>query len=99
MQVKSFKDKTEVDAWLFSNPMSCPGALHFSQLNDTVISYGLQTNSTSLQWRGKYQDPTMSFQLPLQLAAEREIARHLIGGIKIKLFRVDFFFFFNFSSI
>ncbi|QCE13964.1 ATP-binding cassette [Vigna unguiculata] len=77
--VKSFKDKTEVDAWLFSNPMSCPGALHFSQLNDTVISYGLQTNSTSLQWRGKYQDPTMSFQLPLQLAAEREIARHLIG--------------------
>lgn len=83
MQVKSFKNKTEVDAWLFSNPMTCPGALHFSQLNDTVISYGLQTNSTSLQWRGKYQDPTMSFQLPLQLAAEREIARHLIGGIKI----------------
>ncbi|ESW10199.1 hypothetical protein PHAVU_009G189400 [Phaseolus vulgaris] len=78
-KVKSFKDKTEVDAWLFSNPMRCPGALHFSQLNGTVISYGLQTNSTSLQRRGKYEDPTMSFQLPLQLAAEREIARHLIG--------------------
>ncbi|KOM56466.1 hypothetical protein LR48_Vigan10g235800 [Vigna angularis] len=60
-------------------PSSKARALHFSQLNDTVISYGLQTNSTSLQWRGKYQDPTMSFQLPLQLAAEREIARHLIG--------------------
>ncbi|KAK7411462.1 hypothetical protein VNO78_02895 [Psophocarpus tetragonolobus] len=78
-KVKSFKDKTEVDAWLFSNPMRCPGALHFAQPNDTVISYGVQTNSTSLQRRGKYQDPTMSFQVPLQLAAEREIARFLIG--------------------
>lgn len=78
-KVKSFKDKSEVDAWLFSNPMRCPAALHFMEKNDTVISYGLQTNSTSLQKRGKYQDPTDSFQLPLQLAAEREIARFLIG--------------------
>ncbi|KHN30817.1 ABC transporter A family member 2 [Glycine soja] len=78
-KVKSFKEKSEVDAWLLSNPMRCPGALHFSERNDTVISYGLQTNSTSLQRRGKYEDPTASFQLPLQLAAEREIARYLIG--------------------
>ena len=83
VQVKSFKEKSEVDAWLLSNPMRCPGALHFSERNDTVISYGLQTNSTSLQRRGKYEDPTASFQLPLQLAAEREIARYLIGGVKI----------------
>ncbi|TKY73412.1 ABC transporter A family member 2 [Spatholobus suberectus] len=58
--------------------MRCPGALHFMEKNDTVISYGVQTNSTSLQRRGKYEDPTFSFQLPLQLAAEREIARYLI---------------------
>ncbi|KAK7304602.1 hypothetical protein VNO77_42485 [Canavalia gladiata] len=81
-KVKSFKDKEEVDAWLFSNPMYCPGALHFMEKNDTVISYGIQTNSTSLPNRGKYEDPTASFQLPLQLAAEREIARYLIGDPK-----------------
>ncbi|KAH1254766.1 ABC transporter A family member 2 [Glycine max] len=73
--VKSFKDKSEVDAWLFSNPMRCPAALHFIERNDTVIGYGLQTNSTSLQRRGKFENPTASFQL----AAEREIARYLIG--------------------
>ncbi|XP_061353107.1 ABC transporter A family member 2-like isoform X3 [Gastrolobium bilobum] len=78
-KVKSFKDKGEVDAWLFSNPMYCPGALHFMEKNNTVISYGVQTNSTNLQRRGKYEDPTFAFQLPLQLAAEREIARYLIG--------------------
>lgn len=82
-QVKSFKDKVEVDAWLFNNPMHCPGALHFNEKNDSNISYGLQTNSTSVEKRGKYEDPTAKFQLPLQLAAEREIARYLIGGIKI----------------
>ncbi|KAL2340805.1 hypothetical protein Fmac_008745 [Flemingia macrophylla] len=78
-KVRSFRDKNEVDEWLFDNPMRCPGALHFVQRNDTVISYGLQTNSTSLPRRGKYEDPTFKFQLPLQLAAEREIARYLIG--------------------
>ncbi|KAL5153591.1 ABC transporter A family member 11 [Glycine soja] len=82
-QVKSFKEKDEVDAWLFSNPMRCLEALHFSERNDIVISYDLQTNSTSLQQRGKYEDPTALFQLPLQLAAEREIARYLIGEFGI----------------
>ncbi|KAG4912126.1 hypothetical protein JHK82_052711 [Glycine max] len=81
--VKSFKEKDEVDAWLFSNPMRCLEALHFSERNDIVISYDLQTNSTSLQQRGKYEDPTALFQLPLQLAAEREIARYLIGEFGI----------------
>jgi hypothetical protein len=80
-KVKSFGDKFEVDEWLLNNPMQCPGAIHFGEKNDSVISYGIQTNSTVLQKRGKYEDPTFSFQLPLQLAAEREIARFLIGGI------------------
>ncbi|GAU19716.1 hypothetical protein TSUD_78410 [Trifolium subterraneum] len=50
--------------------MICPGAIHFGEKNDSVISYGIQTNSTVLQKRGKYEDPTFAFQLPLQLAAE-----------------------------
>lgn len=82
-QVKPFSTKEEVDAWLLSNPMTCPGALHFVERNATVISYGLQTNSTAVASRGIYEDPTFKFQIPLQIAAEREIARSLLGGIKV----------------
>ncbi|KAJ7956357.1 ABC transporter A family member 2 [Quillaja saponaria] len=79
-KVKSFVNKYEVDAWLFSNPMHSPGALHFVERNATVISYGIQTNSTPVAKRGRFEDPTFKFQIPLQIAAEREIARSLIGA-------------------
>ncbi|XP_008240189.1 PREDICTED: ABC transporter A family member 2-like isoform X2 [Prunus mume] len=78
-KVKSFRTKDEVDTWLYSNPMHCSGALHFVERNATVISYGIQTNSTPVKARGQYEDPTFKFQIPLQIAAEREIARSLIG--------------------
>ncbi|XP_057526863.1 ABC transporter A family member 2-like [Amaranthus tricolor] len=78
-KIKSFATEAEVDAWLLSNPMYSPGALHFVEKNATIISYGVQTNSTALQKRGRYEDPTLKFQIPLQIAAEREIARFLIG--------------------
>ncbi|KAL2515977.1 ABC transporter A family member 2 [Forsythia ovata] len=78
-KVQSFKTRHEVDDWLANNPMHCPGALHFVDRNATVISYGIQTNSTPLAKRGSFEDPTFKFQIPLQLAAEREIARSLIG--------------------
>lgn len=78
-KVKSFRAPEEVDAWLFSDPMHCPGALHFAEKNSTIISYGIQTNSTPIAKRGNYEDPTFKFQIPLQIAAEREIARSLIG--------------------
>ncbi|XP_057952553.1 ABC transporter A family member 2-like [Malania oleifera] len=81
-KVKSFSTSEEVDAWLFSDPMRCPGALHFIERNATVISYGLQTNSTPANKRGHFEDPTFKFQIPLQIAAEREIARSLIGDPK-----------------
>ncbi|XP_010256707.1 PREDICTED: ABC transporter A family member 2-like isoform X2 [Nelumbo nucifera] len=77
-KVKSFGTADEVDDWLFNNPMHCPGALHFAERNETVISYGIQTNSTPLAKRGHFEDPTFKFQIPLQIAAEREIARFLI---------------------
>ncbi|KMZ69207.1 ABC transporter A family member 2 [Zostera marina] len=77
-KVRSFGTTEEVDAWLGENPMTCPGALHFEETAN-VISYGIQTNSTPLAKRGNFEDPTFKFQVPLQLAAEREIARFLIG--------------------
>lgn len=84
-QVQSFRTSDEVDDWLASNPMRCPGALHFMDRNVSIISYGLQTNSTPLARRGIFEDPTFKFQIPLQLAAEREIARTLLAGKKHKL--------------
>ncbi|XP_075519486.1 LOW QUALITY PROTEIN: ABC transporter A family member 2-like [Primulina tabacum] len=78
-KVKDFRTPSDVDNWLASNPMLCSGALHFVDRSATVISYGIQTNSTPLARRGIFEDPTLKFQIPLQLAAEREIARLLIG--------------------
>ncbi|XP_010547807.1 PREDICTED: ABC transporter A family member 2 [Tarenaya hassleriana] len=78
-KVRAFRTPDDVDAWLFSNPMQTPGALHFVERNATVISYGIQTNSTPEMNRGRFEDPTFKFQIPLQIAAEREIARSLIG--------------------
>lgn len=78
-KVLSFSTEAEVDEWLLANPMRCPGALHFVEKTSIIISYGIQTNSTVVPKRGKYEDPTFKFQIPLQVAAEREIARFLIG--------------------
>ncbi|KAF3590535.1 hypothetical protein DY000_02026382 [Brassica cretica] len=81
-KVKSFKGPEEVDAWFTSHPLHAPGALHFTERNATVISYGVQTNSSSATKRGRTEDPTFKFLVPLQIAAEREIARFLIGDPK-----------------
>ncbi|XP_062114912.1 ABC transporter A family member 2-like [Humulus lupulus] len=79
IKVKSFRTAVEVDEWLYRNPMYCYGALHFMERNSSVISYGIQTNSTLLPKRGKFEDPTFKFLIPLHIAAEREISRSLIG--------------------
>ncbi|KAL3513213.1 hypothetical protein ACH5RR_025930 [Cinchona calisaya] len=91
-KVQSFKTSSEVDEWLLDHPMHCAGALHFVERNSAIISYGIQTNSTSVSRQGIFEDPTFKFQIPFQIAAEREIARYLIGdpnfrwGISFKEF-------------
>ncbi|KAH0942809.1 hypothetical protein HID58_002446 [Brassica napus] len=80
--VQSFKAPEEVDAWFMSHALQVPGALHFVERNATIISYGVQTNSSSEKKRGRIEDPTFKFLVPLQIAAEREIARSLIGDPK-----------------
>lgn len=85
VQVLAFNTREEVDKWLFNNPVRCTGALHFNIINGNIINYGIQTNSTEVMKRRVFQDPTFKFQIPLQLAAEREIARTLIGGIYIEM--------------
>ncbi|KAJ1691633.1 hypothetical protein LUZ63_015788 [Rhynchospora breviuscula] len=78
-KIMSFETPEDVDVWLLNNPRRSSGALHFTVQDSTVISYGIQTNSTAVARRADYEDPTFKFQIPLQIAAEREIARSLIG--------------------
>lgn len=75
-----FATTDAVDDWLQANPMRCPGALHFEERASRVIAYGVQTNSTAKQQRGKYEDTVFKFRIPLQAAAEREIARFVTNG-------------------
>ncbi|KAI4319131.1 hypothetical protein MLD38_032767 [Melastoma candidum] len=77
-KVLSFGTMAEVDAWLLANPMTCPAALHFSEVSASVIGYGVQTNSTPASKRGIFENPVFKFQIPLQISAEREIARSLL---------------------
>ncbi|KAK9104978.1 hypothetical protein Scep_021822 [Stephania cephalantha] len=58
-KVKSFGTPEEVDAWLFSDPIRCFGAIHFVERNATVICYGIQTNSTLMPMR----DPNFSWSV------------------------------------
>ncbi|KAI3865315.1 hypothetical protein MKX03_037293 [Papaver bracteatum] len=87
-KVKSFNTTADVDNWLYREPMHCVGALHFIDKSATVISYGIQTNYSSTTIRGVSEDPLFKFQLPFQIAAEREIARFLNQGV---ISRFDFF--------
>uniref|UniRef100_A0A7N0VH21 ABC transporter domain-containing protein n=1 Tax=Kalanchoe fedtschenkoi TaxID=63787 RepID=A0A7N0VH21_KALFE len=78
-KVKYFKTTGAADRWLFGNQLRTTGALHFEEENSTVISYGIQTNSTLAAALATPDDPTFTYRIPLQVAAEREIARSLIG--------------------
>ncbi|KAI3943513.1 hypothetical protein MKW92_035273 [Papaver armeniacum] len=83
-KVKSFKTSDDVNAWLHSEPLHCAAALHFVERSATVISYGIQTNDSDTILRGVTEDPVFKFQLPLQIAADREIARVLAVVPKLK---------------
>ncbi|KAL5816487.1 hypothetical protein ACOSQ3_024865 [Xanthoceras sorbifolium] len=80
-KVKSFKTKGEVDKWLleirFDSWLSGSG-----MQTCKFAHYGIQTSTTQTQLADDklelHEVPTFDFQIPLQIAAEREIARSLI---------------------
>ncbi|DBA88907.1 TPA: hypothetical protein ACH3X2_000146 [Trebouxia sp. C0005] len=77
---KGFGSMSEADAYLFANPQTTLGAVHFNVTDAQHISFTLQTNSSTNWFKGHYQNPNIYIQLPLQMAAERETARHLANG-------------------
>lgn len=75
--VLGFPDLDATNAWLSNHSEQSLGAYHFSLNGTTGINYLLQVNSTMRLFAGNYQDPTFFSQVPLQVAADREIARLL----------------------
>ncbi|KAL3145133.1 hypothetical protein ABBQ38_001737 [Trebouxia sp. C0009 RCD-2024] len=57
------------------NPNKVTAAVHFDVPTPQAVGFTLQTNSTPKFFKGKYQDSLNLFNLPLQVATEREIAR------------------------
>ncbi|KFM23420.1 ABC transporter A family member 2 [Auxenochlorella protothecoides] len=75
--VLGFPSMDDVNSWLQNNKEQTLGAYHFSPNGSSGMDFLLQINSTVKLFRGLYQDPTFFSQVPLQVAAEREIARYL----------------------
>lgn len=82
-KVKHFDTTQQSDQWLLANPMQCTGTLYFEDRGST-IAYGIQTNSTATGDHGRYEDPNFTYQIPLQVAAEREIARLVSGDSNLQ---------------
>ncbi|GBG71074.1 hypothetical protein CBR_g8373 [Chara braunii] len=92
--VLGFESAAAVDEWLLANPFRAMGALLFHNLTKQdgsqkvvacgsverrLLGYGLQTNSTAkVNKRGDIEDANFMFQLPMQMAVERELARGLL---------------------
>jgi hypothetical protein len=74
-QVKGFANASEVDEFLLRNPQSALAAVHVNIQSNMSLSYVLQTNTTAAFFKGKFQDPNMYIQIPLQAAFERAAAR------------------------
>lgn len=76
-RVLGFATPEDVDEWLLANPYKTTGALHFAFTPTGALGFGIQTNSTVKSQRGMFEDATFDYQVPLQAAAEREIARYI----------------------
>jgi len=77
--VLSFPNITATNTWMAEHPEQTMGGLHFiPDLADSPsgIGFVLQSNSTVKYFRNRFEDPNFYYQVPLQVAAEREIARY-----------------------
>lgn len=81
-KVRWFAGRDELDEWFLENQERSLGAVHFFFWGEgKKIDFTLQTNSSVKAFKGQFQHPNFFFQIPLQMAVEREIVRqHLINS-------------------
>eukprot|EP00899_Mesostigma_viride_P019985 jgi/Mesvir1/27989/Mv20188-RA.1 len=82
-QVRGFASYREVDDFMLAYPQTVQAAVQFYVEGATRINYGLQTNSTGVFFRGVFQDKNLDVQVPIQVALEREVTRHLAGNASL----------------
>lgn len=77
-RVLGFDTPEEVDDWMRANPERVLSAVHFEILEDKVVQFGIQTNSTPRFFKNEFQHPNEFVRLPLQHAVQREVVREMI---------------------
>lgn len=75
-RVGGFPTRTALNAFELAHPQTVLGGLIFQFDTSGNLGFIVQTNSTVKNFHGVFQNPTTYVQVPLQVAAEREIARH-----------------------
>lgn len=72
--IRGFPNGSVINQYLLDHPNTVLATVVFNLDSDTRIGFSIQTNS-SVQWfKGKFQDPNLYVQLPLQVAIEREVS-------------------------
>lgn len=76
------KDRIEIDDWMLKNPEASLGAvIFFLSQNLKKIDFTIQSNSTTKYFKNEFQHPSFFFQVPMQIALEREISRfHMMSS-------------------
>jgi len=74
--VVGFATPVEVDYFALANPETIQGAVHFKIEGAKKVSFEVQFNTSTRVKRGKFDDPTRFFALPMQHAVERELVRY-----------------------
>jgi hypothetical protein len=83
--VVGFKDHTAMDEYLFANPNRVQGGYIFEALSDSAVTFVVQMNSTTHQYRGVWERPYLVTALPLQAQAHRAIAQLFNPDISMEL--------------
>jgi hypothetical protein len=82
-QVRSFANGSTMDTYLLEHPNTVIAAVEFAIDNPTSVGFSIQTNS-SVQWfKGRFQDPNLYAQLPVQVAVERQIFKLIAQEPKV----------------
>jgi ABC-type multidrug transport system ATPase subunit len=83
--VIGFESIESANAFLAANPERVPGGVHFLLGDEgtidvldgpSPIDFVLVANTTVKSFKDQYQDPTFFFNVPMQVAVEREIAAY-----------------------
>lgn len=77
-RIRGFRNGGEIDQYLYRNPNSVIAAVEFHKHNNRSYAFSIQTNSTAKWFKGKFQDPNLYAQIPVQVAVEKALARKAV---------------------